>query len=95
MREEMARGRGVALQVLTHVVALFHAVFLHTHIFFLMFIKFSSSSSRPLSFFAVSYSFTVWLFFISHFFLQSLFNEQSIAHASVLSLMWSVQNETA
>lgn len=32
---------------------------------------------------------------ISHFVLRSAFNEQSTAHASVVSLMWSVQNETA
>ncbi len=45
-----------------------------------------------LSFFCSS---TVWLLFISHIFSHSLFNEQSMALASVLSLMWSVQNETA
>lgn len=32
---------------------------------------------------------------ISHFVLRSAFNEQSTAHASVVSLMWSVQNKAA
>lgn len=88
----VVRGRrSVALQVLSHVVALFCLVFANLHFFVSQIFRLQFHFSL----FAVSYSSTVCLFSISHFFLYSLFNEQSMAHASVLSLMWSVQNETA
>lgn len=87
MREEVVRGRrSVALQVLSHVVALFCAFvfFLRTFTFFV-----SKIFRIHFSLSAVSYSSTVWILFF-----YSLFNE-SMAHASVVSLMWPVQKETA
>ena len=91
VQEEVLGGRGsVALQVLTHVVALFCAAFAYLHFLFL---KSSDSSS---SLFLLSHTpLQSGSFPLPHFFLCSLFNEQSMAHASVLSLMWSVQKETA
>lgn len=82
------RGRMVVQQVLSHVVAC--AVFVYFHFFSSQIFRLQFSFS-----FGVSYSSTLWLLFLSHFFPHSLFNEQPVAHASVLSLMWSVQNETA
>lgn len=94
----MARGRrSVALQVLSHVVALFRAVFFFPFFSFLRsvtcFVSQLLSSGSP--FLPPHTPLQPASASISHFVLRSAFNEQSTAHASVVSLMWSVQNETA
>lgn len=89
-RGEVVRGRTVALQVLSHVVALFCTVFAYVCLF--LFLKSSDSSSRS-------------FFFLSHNPLQpgpysmsssALSLMSSLwAHASVLSLMWSVKERNS
>lgn len=82
MREEVARGRGsVALQVLSQ----FLRTFFVSQIFRLQ-------STLLLFFCCLMLLYSLVLF---HFIFLLYFNEQSMAHASVLSLMWSVQSETA
>lgn len=78
-------GRSVALQVLSHVIALFYTAFERLFFFGLFWLR------PSVLFFAISFPSNVWLLFISLFSSSTLYNEQSPVQASVLSLMWSVQ----
>ena len=64
---------------------------LHTFVFLVLFLFLESFAPDLLLFCCL----TFWLGSSSHCFLYSVFNEQSMAQASVPSFMWSVQSEAA